>query len=53
MNGEKHSVPYKSLFSIFLYLKSNSALDNVLFNNQYRQKNQTDTKNKEAGSNHK
>lgn len=52
MNEKKHSFPYKRFFSIFLYLKGDSAFENVLPNNQFRQKNQTDAKNKKAESNH-
>lgn len=52
MNEKKHPFLYKTFLSIFLYLKGNSAFENVLPNNQYRQKNQTDAKNKKAESNY-
>jgi len=32
MNERKHSFSYKRFFSIFFYLKNNSALENVLVN---------------------
>lgn len=52
MNEKKHSFPYKVFFSIFLYLKSNSALENIFLNRQHRHKNQTDSKRSDPKENY-
>lgn len=52
MNEKKHSFPCKIFFSIFLYLRNNSAPENIFLNHQHRHKNRTDSKRLDLKANY-